>query len=736
MTLNSLTVFLLLISGIFCQYDYGPGDDYGYDPFGPSAAVCAPECNCPLSYPTAMYCDNLKLKTIPIVPSGIKYLYLRNNMIEGIEENTFDNVTDLQWLILDHNHLENSKIKGRVFSKLKNLKKLHINYNNLTEAVGPLPKTLDDLQLSHNKITKVNPGAFEGLMNLTVIHLQNNQLKADSISGAFKGLNSLLYLDLSFNQLTKLPTGLPHSLLMLYFDNNQISNIPDEYFQGFKALQYLRLSHNKLTDSGIPGNVFNITSLVELDLSFNQLKSIPIVSENLENFYLQVNKINKFPLSSFCKVVGPTTYSKITHLRLDGNNLTRADLPQEMYNCLRVAAEISLEYCQDTSLSLCEDTICPDSSYYSLTTGTNRKRRRSKKAEANTMILKVYTSLLLLFLVNSVWTRTVRQVYDDLDPGHWSHYTSECPQECFCPPSFPNALYCDNKGLKEIPPIPARIWYLYLQNNQIETISEKPFANATHLRWINLNKNKITNSGIESGVLSKLKRLLYLFLEDNELEEVPAPLPVGLEQLRLARNKISKIPEGVFSHLENLTMLDLHQNSLLDSALQSDTFQGLNNLMQLNIAKNSLKKMPLSIPANTLQLFLDNNSIEVIPENYFSAIPKVTFLRLNYNKLSDDGIPPNGFNVSSILDLQLSHNQLTKIPPINAHLEHLHLDHNKIKSVNGTQICPVSIALEEDYGYYGNIPRLRYLRLDGNEIQPPIPLDIMICFRLLQAVVI
>ncbi|KAM6137878.1 LOW QUALITY PROTEIN: lumican [Pterocles gutturalis] len=319
MTLNSIPILLLLISGVFCQYDYGPADDW-YDPFGPSAAVCAPECNCPL-IPTAMYCDNLKLKTIPIVPSGIKYLYLRNNMIEGIEENTFDS-TDLQWLILDHNH--NSKIKGRVFST-KHLKKLHINYNNLTEAVGP-PKTLDDLQLSHNKITKVNPGALEGLVNLTVIHLQN-QLKADSISGAFKGL-TLLYLDLSFNRLTKLPT-VPHSLLMLYFDNNQISNV-HEYFQNFKALQYLRLSHNKLTDSGIPGNVFNIT-LVELDLSFNQLKSTT-VSENLENFYLQVNKITvKFPLSSFCKVVGPT-YSKITHLRLEGNHLTRADLPQEMYN--------------------------------------------------------------------------------------------------------------------------------------------------------------------------------------------------------------------------------------------------------------------------------------------------------------------------------------------------------------------------------------------------------------------
>ncbi|XP_074840092.1 lumican [Carettochelys insculpta] len=349
MHLNSLPFFLALINGIFCQYDYDmgyfpdPDDPYVHSMMGPSTAVCAPECNCPSNYPSAMYCDDLKLKSIPIVPPGIKYLYLRSNMIDGIEENAFDNVTDLEWLILDHNRLENSKIKGRVFSKLKSLKKLHINFNNLTEAVGPLPNTLDDLQLSHNRITRISPNTLEGLVNLTVLHLQNNQLKTDSVSGAFKGLKSLLYLDLSFNQLTKLPKGLPHALLMLYFDNNLITNIPDEYFQGLKSLQYLRLSHNRLTDAGIPGNVFNISSLVELDLSFNMLKSIPTVNENLENFYLQVNQINKFPVSSFCKVVGPLTYSKIKHLRLDGNNITRADLPQEMYNCLRVAADISLE---------------------------------------------------------------------------------------------------------------------------------------------------------------------------------------------------------------------------------------------------------------------------------------------------------------------------------------------------------------------------------------------------------
>ncbi|XP_035113065.1 keratocan [Callithrix jacchus] len=342
----------------------------------------------------------------------------------------------------------------------------------------------------------------------------------------------------------------------------------------------------------------------------------------------------------------------------------------------------------------------------------------------------------VLFITNTVWTRSVRQVYEVHDLEDLTIHDFECPMECFCPPSFPTALYCENRGLKEIPAIPSRIWYLYLQNNLIETIPEKPFENATQLRWINLNKNKITNYGIEKGALSQLKKLLFLFLEDNELEEVPSPLPRSLEQLQLARNKVSRIPQGTFSNLENLTLLDLQNNKLVDNAFQRDTFKGLKNLMQLNMAKNALKNMPPRLPANTMQLFLDNNSIEGIPENYFNVIPKVAFLRLNHNKLSDAGLPSRGFDVSSILDLQLSHNQLTKVPRISAHLQHLHLDHNKIKSVNVSVICPSPSTLPAERDFFSYGPHLRYLRLDGNEIKPPIPMALMTCFRLLQAVII
>ena len=66
--------------------------------------------------------------------------------------------------------------------------------------------------------------------------------------------------------------------------------------------------------------------------------------------------------------------------------------------------------------------------------------------------------------------------------------------------------------------------------------------------------------------------------------------------------------------------------------------------------------------------------------DYFQGFTNLAFVRLNYNQLSDKGVPKAVFNVSSLLDLQMSHNQLSSVPLFNPHLEHLHLDHNSIES--------------------------------------------------------
>ncbi|XP_040009547.1 lumican [Xiphias gladius] len=332
----------VLVSMALCQYY-----DYDYEPFpllGPSGPGCNQECDCPINFPSAMYCDNRKLKFVPIVPTGIKYLYLQNNQIEAIKAGVFDNVTaDLRWLVLDNNYITNSKIEKGTIDKLTALEKLFFSYNNLTEPVIPPSKVLEELKIMHNKLSKFPSGLLTDKENLTSINLQNNQLTSDDIAGAFKGPKKLMSLDVSHNKLKKLPAGVPSSLEILYADYNDIDSVGAGYLNKLPSLQYLRISHNKLVDSGIPAGVFNVSSLVELDLSFNKLQSIPEINQKLEQLYLQANEINKFDLASFCKFIGPVNYSNLKHLRLDANNVTISSMPPESSNCLRLASDIMFE---------------------------------------------------------------------------------------------------------------------------------------------------------------------------------------------------------------------------------------------------------------------------------------------------------------------------------------------------------------------------------------------------------
>ncbi|XP_047439659.1 prolargin [Mugil cephalus] len=308
----------------------------------------------------------------------------------------------------------------------------------------------------------------------------------------------------------------------------------------------------------------------------------------------------------------------------------------------------------------------------------------------------------------------------------------DCPRECLCTPNYPNSLNCENRNIRKIPVIPSRTHYLYLQNNYISEVTAEPFINATEVRWINLANNRIHR--IDKQVFDKIPAVLYLYAQQNHLKEVPAGLPVSLEQLRLGRNRISKIPAGAFNKMGNLTLLDLYHNQLSDSDLGKNIFKDLKSLMQLNLAHNILKKMPPNVPSSIIQLFLDRNLIDDIPKDYFKGLSHLAFVRLNYNQLSDKGVPKAVFNVSTLLDLQLAHNQLSSVPLFNGHLEHLHLNHNSIEYINGTEICPYN--LQADMSDYSLVPRLRYLRLDGNHLSPPIPMDVIMCFRQLHSVVI
>ncbi|KAL3974619.1 plastin-2 [Sarotherodon galilaeus] len=303
-------------------------------------ADCPLECNCPSAYPTAMYCHSRNLQHVPYVPSHIKYVYLQHNQITSIQDGVFDNATNLVWIVLFHNKLTSDKIGKNVFSKLKNLDRLLLDHNDLTHVPPNLPTSITDLRLGHNKISKLLASSFEGMANLTTLHLQANDI--EDVGGVFKGFKSLTMLDIRKNKLRKIPDNLPVRVQQLYLEFNNIESIPADFLTMYPKLQFVRLAHNKLTDKGLPSNVFNISTLVELDLSFNKLEKIPVVSMNLENLYLQGNKIKEFSMSSFCSAVDMSNFSRLKMLRLDANEINAKDIPAEAAYCLRHVAFIDV----------------------------------------------------------------------------------------------------------------------------------------------------------------------------------------------------------------------------------------------------------------------------------------------------------------------------------------------------------------------------------------------------------
>lgn len=68
---------------------------------------CPLECDCPIHWPTALYCDHRSLIQLPSgLPSRTQYLFLQGNNFTIIESGVFANATNLRWLILDHNRSE------------------------------------------------------------------------------------------------------------------------------------------------------------------------------------------------------------------------------------------------------------------------------------------------------------------------------------------------------------------------------------------------------------------------------------------------------------------------------------------------------------------------------------------------------------------------------------------------------------------------------------------------------
>ncbi|XP_071767181.2 lumican [Centroberyx gerrardi] len=302
--------------------------------------ACPQHCDCPIQWPTALYCDHRAMADIPDdLPDRTQYLFLQRNNISSLSSSVLANTTGLRWLILDHNQLQSDKLDQAALQNQTQLCYFFANHNHLSSVPSALPAGLRQLRLAHNQIHTISPGTFQKLHNLTLLLLQGNRLQTIT-QGDFTGLLRLNLLDLSGNLFSSVPRHLPPSVQQLYLSNNSLSVLEEDRFMGFLNLKYLRLSRCGLQSHGLHPQVFNVSSLVELDLSYNKLTVIPTVPTTLQYLYLEANEIQEFNVTSFCREVGPLSYSRMRILRLDGNKMSYQQLPPDWVFCLRVLHNI------------------------------------------------------------------------------------------------------------------------------------------------------------------------------------------------------------------------------------------------------------------------------------------------------------------------------------------------------------------------------------------------------------
>ncbi|XP_063058590.1 leucine-rich repeat transmembrane protein FLRT1 [Engraulis encrasicolus] len=231
-----------------------------------------------------------------------------------------------------------------------------------------------------------------------------------------------------------------------------------------------------------------------------------------------------------------------------------------------------------------------------------------------------------------------------------------CPSVCRCDEDF---IYCNDRGLSAIPPLPPSATVLYLQNNHID------------------------NAGLPKS-LEQLTTVRVIYLYDNELDNFPTQLPPSLRELHLQDNNIRVLPRTALAKLPLLEKLHLDDNSVSTVSIEDQAFVDNPRLRLLFLSRNHLSSIPSGLPAALEELRLDDNRISTIPTHAFRGLSSLRRLVLDGNLLANQRIADDTFaRLGNLTELSLVRNSLQK-PPVNlpsAHLQRLSLQDNAITHI-------------------------------------------------------
>ncbi|XP_034295456.1 transforming growth factor beta activator LRRC33 [Pantherophis guttatus] len=276
-------------------------------------------------------CNGRRLSSVPKdLPAGIEELFLDANVLQTLSNASFIQYHVLQNLSLHANGLE--LIEPGAFLGIRNLSLLTVsdnflslNYSVTASALWTLTY-LRKLDLSGNQLTELMMGKLvQHLSSLESLSLARNAiLRLDD--SHFRNLPNLQRLDLQQNYIFEIEAGAFENMPALQQLNLAYNNIPCIVQFDLIQLQMLNVSNNHIEWFLSAENNASF-ELETLDLSYNQLLFFPLLPKlnKLQTLLLTHNHMN------FYGKFFNNSNSSVQLLFLDGNiiNITTQELWEE-----------------------------------------------------------------------------------------------------------------------------------------------------------------------------------------------------------------------------------------------------------------------------------------------------------------------------------------------------------------------------------------------------------------------
>ncbi|CAG9813618.1 unnamed protein product [Phaedon cochleariae] len=548
----------------------------------------------------------------------LRRLYLSDNLISDVGRGTFGSLKRIGTIDLARNQLK--KIDYQMFFQLNFIEVLDVSGNQVTEIQKLAFKDiyLTHINLSNNKISKIEAGAFENCANITILDLSHNQI-AGLHKGAFDATTYATVLQLSYNLFTNLSQVPLHNMTgikVLNVSHNAITSIPRKTFPKLYELHTIDISHNNLRE--IHNAVFQtLFSLRNLNMSFNDMEviksgalgSLPTLLE----LDLSYNIISTVAKSAFTRLGGTR------QIYLRGNKIkTLFEIPISV-------SHIDLSHNEFEKLP--EEAWPSMNSLLSLDFSYNRFGENLGQGS--------FTNLLTLQRLNLN--------YNGIENPPWV-------------------------AISEL----TSLQYLYLEGNNLTRIKRNAFGKLPVVFELNMANNNIHN--ISARAFEGLLQVLVLNLTNNNLTHIPNGAFQGLVSLRtldLSHNRISKLDNkthGILDDCLSIEKVDLSHNKI--SFLSRKSFPSNPyipyKLREIDLSYNLMPVLTMDITVGTSKvetLNLSHNAIADIRTGVIGNITSLKSLDLSNNKLYDLTSDEEYFRLpESISEIYLANNLLEELP--------------------------------------------------------------------------